>query len=127
MAYDNNNQPLVDYLKVSLREYTADNMSEKHIVDTIKQTAGEDLAPYEALLSEFQDVFSTFGVKNLTKLYHFLFIVLMYSQHFQFLLGQKMEDEPFIPVSPKTFKADAVAFTLKGKERKRVSYTKAVK
>ncbi|EXX73824.1 hypothetical protein RirG_056880 [Rhizophagus irregularis DAOM 197198w] len=92
MAYDNNNQPLVDYLKVGLREYTADNMSEKHIVDTIKQTAGEDLAPYEALLSEFQDVFSTFGVKNLTKLYHFLFIILMYSQHFQFLLGQKVDN-----------------------------------
>ncbi|CAB5364159.1 unnamed protein product [Rhizophagus irregularis] len=97
MAYDNNNQPLVDYLKVKqhinnlgdssffnflkvgLREYAANNINKKHIVDTVKQTAGEDLVPYEALLSEFQDVFSTFRMKNLTKLYHFLFIVFTYS------------------------------------------------
>ncbi|POG76681.1 hypothetical protein GLOIN_2v1768822 [Rhizophagus irregularis DAOM 181602=DAOM 197198] len=98
MAYDNNNQPLVDYLKVKqhinnlgdssflnflkigLREYAANNINEKHIVNTVKQTAGEDLAPYEALLSEFRDVFT-----------------------------------------------DAVAFTSKGKGRKQISYAEAVK
>ncbi|GET67440.1 hypothetical protein GLOIN_2v1768822 [Rhizophagus irregularis DAOM 181602=DAOM 197198] len=70
-AYDNNNRSLIDYLKVKqhinnlrdssflaflkvgLREYAADNISEKHIIDTIKLTADEDLAPYEALLSEY--------------------------------------------------------------------------
>ncbi|PKY22773.1 hypothetical protein RhiirB3_436803 [Rhizophagus irregularis] len=70
-AYDNNNRPLIDYLKVKqhinnlrdssflaflkvgLGEYAADNISEKHIIDTIKLTADEDLAPYEALLSEY--------------------------------------------------------------------------
>ncbi|PKB94957.1 hypothetical protein RhiirA5_437685, partial [Rhizophagus irregularis] len=76
---------------ISLGEYTADNINEKHIVDTVKLTAGEDLAPYEALLSEYREVFSTFGMKNLNKLYHFLFIVLMYSQHFQLLLGQGLK------------------------------------
>ncbi|CAB5313117.1 unnamed protein product [Rhizophagus irregularis] len=83
MAYDNNNQLLVDYLKVKqhinnlrdssfldflkvgLKEYAANNISEKHIVDTVKLTVGEDLASYEALLSEYREVFSTFGMKNL--------------------------------------------------------------
>ncbi|CAG8772058.1 13159_t:CDS:1, partial [Rhizophagus irregularis] len=45
---------------VSLREYIADNISERHIVDTIKYTASNDLTSYETLLSEFQDVFNTF-------------------------------------------------------------------
>ncbi|CAB5194499.1 unnamed protein product [Rhizophagus irregularis] len=39
----------------------------------------------------------------------------------------QMEEEPSIPVSPKTLKADAVAFTSKGKGRKQISYAEAVK
>ncbi|PKC53408.1 hypothetical protein RhiirA1_479359 [Rhizophagus irregularis] len=81
----------LDFLKVSLREYIADNISERHIVDTIKYTVSNNLTSYETLLSEFQDVFNTFRVKNLIKLYHFLFIVLTYSQHFQLLLCQGVD------------------------------------
>ncbi|CAB5380224.1 unnamed protein product [Rhizophagus irregularis] len=54
--------------------------------------AGEDLTTYETLLSEFQDVFSTFGVRNVNKLYHFLFIILEYSQQLQNSLGQGVEN-----------------------------------
>ncbi|CAB4405128.1 unnamed protein product [Rhizophagus irregularis] len=79
-------------LRVGLSEYNADNLGEKDIVDTIKHTAGDDFAPYENLLSEFRGVFSTFGMKNLTKLYHFLYIALMCSQHFQLLFGQRVDD-----------------------------------
>ncbi|PKY60900.1 hypothetical protein RhiirA4_485170 [Rhizophagus irregularis] len=162
MTFNNNNQPQVDYLlvkqliikfrdssflntlrqcclRVGLSEYNADNLGEKDIVDTIKHTAGDDFAPYENLLSEFRGVFSTFGMKNLTKLYHFLYIALMCSQHFQLLFGQRVDDlydslqivaqiesevdqqmetEFSIPVSPTTFKADAEPFTPKGKGRK---------
>ncbi|CAB4421255.1 unnamed protein product [Rhizophagus irregularis] len=108
MAFNNNNRPQVDYLlvkqlitklgdssflntiRVGLREYNADNLGEREIVDTVEHIVGEDLAPYENLLSEFRDVLSTFGVKNVNKLYHFLYIALMCSQHFQLLLGQEV-------------------------------------
>ncbi|PKY48667.1 hypothetical protein RhiirA4_464329 [Rhizophagus irregularis] len=54
--------------------------------------AGEDLSTYENLLSEFKDVFSTFGVKNVNKLYHFLYIVLAYQQQLQNSFGQGVEN-----------------------------------
>ncbi|PKY41436.1 hypothetical protein RhiirA4_455013 [Rhizophagus irregularis] len=170
MAFNSNNRPQVDYLlvkqlitklgnssflktiRVGLREYNADNLGEREIVDTVEHIVGEDLTLYENFLSEHIDVLSTFGVKNVNKLYHFLYIALMcsqHSQHFQLLLGQEvdnlydslqivaqiesevdqqMEAEPSVPVSPNTLKADAVPFTPKGKERnKRVSYADAVK
>ncbi|PKY58259.1 hypothetical protein RhiirA4_480021 [Rhizophagus irregularis] len=110
MAFSNNNRPQVDYLlvkqlitklgdssflktiRVGLSEYNADNLGEREIVDTVEHIAGEDLAPYENLLSEFRDVLSTFGVKNVNKLYHFLYIALMCSQHFQLLLGQEVDN-----------------------------------
>lgn len=110
MASSTNNWPQVDYLKikqlinnledssfleslkVGLSEYATDNISEKHIVDTVKLTSGEDLAPYETLLSEYREVLNTFEMRNLTKLYYFLFIVLTYSQHFQLLLGQEVDE-----------------------------------
>ncbi|PKY52848.1 hypothetical protein RhiirA4_470740 [Rhizophagus irregularis] len=53
MAYDNNNRSQVDYLKI---KQLINNIGNK----TIQLTSGEDLAPYEALLSEFQDVLRTF-------------------------------------------------------------------
>ncbi|PKY56816.1 hypothetical protein RhiirA4_477376 [Rhizophagus irregularis] len=74
-----------------LREYAAPYISEAYIVDTVKYTGGEDLVPYETLLSKYRDVFITFRMKNLTKLYHFLYIVLAYFQHFQLLLDQEVE------------------------------------
>lgn len=89
MASDTNNKLQVDYLKVKqlinnlkdssfleflkvdLREYNADDINEAHIVNTVKLTSDED--------SEFQDVFSIFEVRNFNKLYYFLFIVFTYS------------------------------------------------
>lgn len=76
MASSNNNRPKVDllkvkqfinnledssffdFLKVGLREYAAPYISEAYIVDTVKYTGGEDLVPYETLLSKYQDVFT---------------------------------------------------------------------
>ncbi|UZO24335.1 uncharacterized protein OCT59_016639 [Rhizophagus irregularis] len=73
MASDTNNKLQVDYLKVKqlinnlkdssfleflkvdLREYNADDINEAHIVNTVKLTSDED--------SEFQDVFSIFEQK----------------------------------------------------------------
>ncbi|CAB4404005.1 unnamed protein product [Rhizophagus irregularis] len=78
MASDINNKSQVDYLKVKqlinnlrdssfleflkvgLKEYNTDNINEAHIVNTVKLTSSEDLTPYKALFSKFQDVFSTF-------------------------------------------------------------------
>ncbi|CAB5348687.1 unnamed protein product [Rhizophagus irregularis] len=78
MASDTNNKSQVDYLKVKqlinnlrdssfleflkvdLREYNADNINKAHIVNTVKLTSDEDLTSYKALFSEFQDVFSIF-------------------------------------------------------------------
>ncbi|CAB4476481.1 hypothetical protein RhiirA5_427464 [Rhizophagus irregularis] len=50
----------LEFLKVDLREYNADDINETHIVNTVKLTSDEDLTPYKALFSEFQDVFSIF-------------------------------------------------------------------
>ncbi|CAB4425130.1 unnamed protein product [Rhizophagus irregularis] len=82
----------INFLKVALRSYADENLSEAHLVDTVTMEAGEDLTTYENLLSEFKDVFSTFGVKNVNKLYHFLYIVLAYQQQLQNSFGQGVEN-----------------------------------
>ncbi|PKY55580.1 hypothetical protein RhiirA4_475145, partial [Rhizophagus irregularis] len=138
---------------VGLKEYNADDLGERDIVDTVKLTAGEDLTPYEKLLSDYRDVFSTFGVKNLIKIYHFLYIALMCSQHFQLLLGQEVDNlhdslvtssqqsnyasssttnassDMEIFAYPEVVSADAEPYTSKGKggRKKRVSYADVVK
>ncbi|CAB4405529.1 unnamed protein product [Rhizophagus irregularis] len=161
MAFNNNNRPQVDYLlvkqlivdlkdssflnniRVGLREYNADNLGEKDIVDTVKHTASNDLILYENLLSEFRDIFSTFrGVDNL---YDGLVMssqqtnyassstenassdmkIFAYPEHQSPLqqivaqieseVDQQMETEFSIPVSPTTLKVDAEPFTPKGK------------
>ncbi|CAG8701902.1 4680_t:CDS:2, partial [Rhizophagus irregularis] len=43
------------FLRVSLSEYAPETVSELHVVETVQLTNGKDPAPYEALLSEFQD------------------------------------------------------------------------
>ncbi|CAB4430163.1 unnamed protein product [Rhizophagus irregularis] len=109
MAFNNNNRPQVDYLlvkqlitklgnssflntiRVGLTEYNTDNLGEREIVDTVEHTVGDDLTLYENFLSAHIDVLSTFGV-NVNKLYHFLYIALMCSQHFQLLLGQEVDN-----------------------------------
>ncbi|PKK78463.1 hypothetical protein RhiirC2_770218 [Rhizophagus irregularis] len=145
MAYDNNNQLLVDYLKVKqhinnlrdssfldflkvgLKEYAANNISEKHIVDTVKLTVGEDLASYEALLSEYREVFKN-ALINM-EIYAYPEPQLQLQQLIVQIESEvdQMENEPSISISPKTLKADAIAFTPKEKGRKRVFYADAVK
>ncbi|POG76588.1 hypothetical protein GLOIN_2v1768711 [Rhizophagus irregularis DAOM 181602=DAOM 197198] len=112
MASDTNNKLQVDYLKVKqlinnlkdssfleflkvdLREYNADDINEAHIVNTVKLTSDED--------SEFQDVFSIFEYQ-----------LLLNMDVIQ--IKQKVVQ---IDVLPVIFKAEATPFTPKGKEIK---------
>ncbi|PKY42824.1 hypothetical protein RhiirA4_456701 [Rhizophagus irregularis] len=117
MASDINNKSQVDYLKVKqlinnlrdssfleflkvgLKEYNTDNINEAHIVNTVKLTSSEDLTPYKALFSKFQDVFSTFEYQLLLNMD----------------VAQIKQEVVQIDVLPVILKANATPFTPKGK------------
>ena len=82
----------INLLSTALLSYADESLGEARLVNTVEMEVGDDRAVYEKLLSDFQDVFSTFGVKNVNKLYHFLFIVLEYSKLLQNSLGQGVEN-----------------------------------